>query len=90
MLFSGNKTAFVHAYMIRNINGVLHNGKQSSSVVTIFTEQGKVEAVKSLSGYDAMRWDEHQFCSKRMTSTSVVFELSFFDKVIWTKKEMVL
>lgn len=55
MLFSGNKTAFVHAYMIRNINGVLHNGKQSSSVVTIFTEQGKVEAVKSLSGYDAVR-----------------------------------
>ena len=45
-------------------NGVLRNGQQSGSAVKSFFDQGKFEAMKSLSGWDAARCDEYPFRAK--------------------------
>ena len=58
-------------------NGVLRNGEQSGSAVNSF-DRGKFEAMKTLSGWEAARCDEHQFCAKNKVSTRAVFELSLF------------
>ena len=48
-----------------------------------FIDQGEFEAMKSLSGWEAARSDEHQFRAKIKVSTLAIFELSF-DK--WSEK----
>ena len=48
-------------------NGVLRNGQQPQSVVNGF--QGKFEAMKMLSGWEAACCDEHQFRAKIKVST---------------------
>ena len=42
-------------------NGILHNGQQPGSAVNSFFDDSKFEAMKSLSGSEAARCDEHQF-----------------------------
>ena len=44
------------------------------------TGQGEFEAMKSLSGWEAARCDEHPFRAKIKVSSWVVFELSLLDK----------
>ena len=50
-------------------NGVLHNRQPTQSVVTGFSDQGEFEAMKTLSDWEAVRCDEHQFCAKIKVST---------------------
>ena len=45
-------------------NGVLHNGQPTQSVVNGFSDQGELEAMKTLSGWEAARCDEHPFRAK--------------------------
>ena len=45
-------------------NGVLHNGQPTQSVVNDFSDQGELEAMKTLSGWEAARCDEHPFRAK--------------------------
>ena len=47
-------------------NGVLRNGQQSGCG---FFDKGKFEAMKTLSGWEAARCDEHQFRAKIKVST---------------------
>ena len=63
-------------------NGVLHNKQQPQSVVNDFIDQDEFEAMKTLSGWEAMRCDEHPFRAKIKVSARTVFELSLFDKVV--------
>ena len=49
-------------------NGVLHNEQQPQSVVNGFIDQGEFEAVKTLSGWEAARCDEHPFRAKMKVS----------------------
>ena len=49
-----------------------------------FTDQGEFKAMKSLSGWEAARSDEHQFCAKIKVSTLAVFELSLLYK--WSEQ----
>ena len=50
-----------------------------------FINQGEFEAMKTLSGWEAVRSDEHQFCAKIKVSTLAVFELSLLDK--WSNEK---
>ena len=50
-------------------NGVLHNEHPSGSAVNNFFDQGNFEAMKTLSGWEAARCDEHQFHAKMKVST---------------------
>ena len=60
----------LHVRMRKRLeNGVLRNGHQSGSAVNSFFDQGKFEAMKSLSGREAARCDEHQFRAKIKVST---------------------
>ena len=45
-------------------NGVLSNGQQPLSVVNGFVGQGEFEAMKTLSGWEAVHCDEHLFRDK--------------------------
>ena len=45
-------------------NGVHHNGQPTQSVVNGFSDQGELEAMKTLSGWEAARCDEHPFRAK--------------------------
>ena len=64
-------------------NGVLYVMDSTRAVlVTIFIDQGKVEAIKSLSGCQTVELYERQFRAKFKVSTSVIFGLSLFDKVV--------
>ena len=49
--------------------GVLRNGQQPGSAVNSFFDHSKSEAMKSLSGWEAARSDEHQFHVKIKVST---------------------
>ena len=55
-------------------NGVLRNEQLSGN----FFDQGNFEAMKTLSGWEAARCDEHQFRAKIKVSTRAVLELSLF------------
>ena len=50
-------------------NGVLRNGQQPGSAENNFFDHSKFEARKSLSGWEAARSDEDQFCAKIKVST---------------------
>ena len=50
-----------------------------------FIDQGKFEAMKSLSGWEAVCSDEHQFRTKIKVSTLAIFESSLLDK--WSEQE---
>ena len=50
-----------------------------------FIDQGEFESMKSLSGWEAARSDEHQFRAKIKVSTLAVFELSLLDK--WSEQQ---
>ena len=50
-------------------NGVLRNGRQPGSAGNSFFDYSKFVAVKSLSGWDAVYCDEHQFHAKIKVST---------------------
>ena len=65
-------------------NSILRNGQQSGSAVNSFFDQGKFEAMKTLSGWKAAHCDEHQFRAKIKVSTEAVFELLLFDK--WSEQ----
>ena len=52
-----------------------------------FIDQGEFEAMKTPSGWEAERCDEHPFRTKIKVSARTVFELSLFDKVVWTKND---
>ena len=54
----GLGTRLVHM-RIRLENGILHNGQQLGSAVDSFFDHSKFEAMKSLSGWEAARCDEH-------------------------------
>ena len=45
-----------------------------------FVDQGEFEAMKTLSGWEAARYDEHQFCAKIKLSAWIVFELPLFEQ----------
>ena len=45
-------------------NGILHNGQPTQSVVNGFSDQGELEAMKTLSGWEAACCNEHPFCAK--------------------------
>ena len=45
-----------------------------------FIDQGEIEAMKSLSGWEVARCDEHPFRAKLKVSTWAVFELSLFEQ----------
>ena len=62
-------------------NGVLRNRQPTQSVVKGSSDQGEFEAMKTLSGWEAARCDEHHFRAK----VKVVFKFSLFDK--WFEKE---
>ena len=49
-----------------------------------FIDQGEFEAMKTLSGWEVARSDEHQFCAKIKVSTLAIFELSLLDK--WSEQ----
>ena len=49
-------------------NGVLPNGQQPVSAGNNFFDYSNFEGMKSLSGWDAARSDEHQFHAKIMVS----------------------
>ena len=49
-----------------------------------FVDQEEFEAMKTLSGWEAERCDEHLFCAKIKVSTWAIFELSSFDK--WSEQ----
>ena len=63
-------------------NGVQRNeqlsGSTRGSTVNNFFDQGNFEAMKTLSGWEAARCDEHQFRAKIKVSTRAVLELSLF------------
>ena len=61
-------------------NGVLRNGQQHGSAVNTFIDQGKLEAMKRLSGRRAPRCGRHQFRAKITVSTCNVFKLSLFER----------
>ena len=50
----------------------------SGSAVNTFFYRGNFEAMKTLSGWEAARCDEYQFCAKIKVSTRAVLELSLF------------
>ena len=50
-------------------NGVLRDEQTSGSAVNNFFEQANFEAMKTLSGWEAARCDEHRFCAKMKVST---------------------
>ena len=52
-----------------------------------FIDQGEFEAMKTLSGWEAARPDEHQFRAKIKVSTLAVFELSLLDK--WSEQRRI-
>ena len=45
-------------------NGVLRNEQLSGSTVNNIFDQGNFETMKTLSGWEALRCDEHQFRAK--------------------------
>ena len=45
-----------------------------------FTNQGESEAMKTLSGWEVARCDEHPFRAKIKVSASTVSELSLFEQ----------
>ena len=45
-------------------NGVLSNGQRLQCVVNGFVDQGESEAMKTLSGWEAVHCDEHPFRAK--------------------------
>ena len=49
-----------------------------------FVDQGEFEAMKTLSSWEAARYDEHQFCAKIKVSAWAIYELSLIDK--WSKQ----
>ena len=61
-------------------NGVLRNGQQLGSAVSSFFDHSKFEAMKSLSGWEAVRCDEHPFRAKIKVSAWTIFELSLFEQ----------
>ena len=50
-----------------------------------FIDQDEFESMKSLSGWEAARSDEHQFRAKIKVSTLAIFELSLLDK--WSEQQ---
>ena len=50
-------------------NGVLRNEQPLGSAVNNFFDHGNFEAMKTLSGWEATRCDEHQFRAKIKVST---------------------
>ena len=65
-------------------NGVLRNEQLLGSAVNHFFDQGNFVAMKMLSGWEAARCDERQFCAKIKVSTWAVLELSLFEK--WSEQ----
>ena len=49
-----------------------------------FIDQDEFEAMKTVSGWEAARSDEHQFHAKIKVSTLAVFDLSLLDK--WSEQ----
>ena len=45
-----------------------------------FIDQGELEAMKTLSGWEAVRCDEHSFRTKIKVSARTVFELLLFEQ----------
>ena len=45
-----------------------------------FIDQSEFEAMKSLSGWEAVRCDEHPFYAKIKVSAWTIFELSLFEQ----------
>ena len=68
-------------------NGVLRNGQQPGSAGNSFFVCNKFEAMKSLTGWDAMCCGKHQFCAKIKVNTRAIFELSLFDK--WSEQRRI-
>ena len=66
----------------RLVIGVLHNGQHKGSAVNSFISQGKLEALKTLSGRRALLCGKHQFHVKITVNTWTVFESSLFNKVV--------
>ena len=59
-------------------NGVLRNEQLSGSTVNNFFDQGNFEAMKTLSGWEAARCDEHQFRAKIKVSTRAFWSYHCF------------
>ena len=55
----------------------VRNGQQLGSAVNSLFDHSKFEAMKSLSGWEAVRCDEHQYRAKIKVSRGAIFELSF-------------
>ena len=50
-------------------NGALRNGQELGSAVNSFFDQGKAEAMKTLSGWEAAHCNKHQFRAKIKVGT---------------------
>ena len=50
-----------------------------------FIDQGKFEAVKTLSRHRPPRCDKHEFYAKMTVSTLIVFEISLLNIVVLTR-----
>ena len=61
-------------------SGVLCNRQQLGSAVSTFTDQGKFEAMKTLSGRRAPCCSKHQFRAKITVRTSTFFDLSLLEQ----------
>ena len=81
----GNDTSCAHTSKIRKwrpSQRTATTGERDHRMA--FIDQGEFEAMKSLSGWEAARSDEHQFRSKIKVSTLVVFDLLLLDK--WSEQ----
>ena len=82
-LRSGNETSCAHAYKIRKWRPSQRTAASECCEWLLLTRVN-FEAMKTLSGWEAERCDEHPFRAKIKVSTWAVFELSSFDK--WSEQ----
>ena len=79
--WSGNETIFGHVYKIRKWCPL----QQSVTTEWAFIDQGKFEAMKTLSHHRPLRCDKHEFYAKMTVSTLIVFEISSLNIVVLTR-----
>ena len=65
----GNETGCAHAHKMKKRRPSQRTLQLGSAENSFFFDYSKFEAMKSLSGWDAARCDEHQFCAKIKVST---------------------
>ena len=83
-ILPGNETSCAHAYKIRT-----QRTATTECCEWLLLTRVNLRLWRLLSGWEAACCDEHPFRAKIKVSAWTVFELSLFDKVVWTKKERI-